>query len=380
MANAQNILLTGTGTIGSELLLSLVRQTPHRLLVLMRDKGRQRADERAARLFKRIGLSEADGARIEVLRGDVTQENLGLDGDTLAHLAETLDVILHTAAVTSLTLDRAWCDAVNRGGTANALTLAGHCMASGRLSRFVHFSTAFVAGCEAKEIVREDALLDAPQHLNFYEWSKYEAERIVRVAMRAGLPVTIFRPSMVVGNESDGRTRDFNVIYPLLRLMSSGYVTRFPADAASFVHLAPIDFVARAVLRAMDEKWTIGKTFHLTAPAPPTVADLLSSTQFFPLGAPRPMLVDPDEFDLNALAPREREVLESVAFSFPYFNSRVQFDTTNTARLVELPVADAAFVDRLGRYAVESGYIRFAKSELHRADLSIAAPQFEHAA
>lgn len=358
MTNAQNILLTGTGTIGSELLLSLVRETPHRVLVLVRDRGRQKAEMRAARLFKQLELTESERTRIEILRGDVTQDDFGLDGDTLAHLAETLDAIIHTAAVTSLTLDKTLCETVNQTGTANALTLAGRCVSSGRLQRFVHLSTAFVAGCQSKTPVREDELLDAPSHLNHYEWSKYEAERIVRVAMRAGLPVTIFRPSMVVGSTRDGSTRDFNVIYPLLRMMSSGYVSRFPADADALVHIAPIDFVAKAILKAIDENWTTGKTFHLTAPAPPTVSDLLNSQKFFPFGTPRPTLVDANEFDMNGVTAREREVLESIAFSFPYFNSHLSFDTTNTARLVELPVTDATFIDRLGRYAIESGYLR----------------------
>ncbi|GAC1446446.1 MAG: hypothetical protein NVSMB56_05210 [Pyrinomonadaceae bacterium] len=61
---------------------------------------------------------------------------------------------------------------------------------------------------------------------------------------------------------------------------------------------------------------------------------------------------------MNNVTAREREVLESVAFSFPYFNSRLKFDKTNTARLIELPVTDAAFIDRLGRYAIQSGYLR----------------------
>ena len=79
----------------------------------------------------------------------------------------------------------------------------------------------------------EDELPTAPVYANHYEWSKYEAERIVRAAMHAGLPVTVFRPSMVVGDTETGHTRDFNVIYPLMRLMACGYVTRFPANPAA---------------------------------------------------------------------------------------------------------------------------------------------------
>src|SRR5205823_5123536 len=152
-------------------------------------------------------------------------------------------VIVHTAAVTSLTADRRLCEAVNRDGTANALAVAERCVKGGRLARFLHLSTALVAGGSSQAVAREDDLPVAPAYANAYESSKYEGERLVRAAMHAGLPATVFRPSMVVGDSETGHTRDFNVIYPLLRLMASGYVTRFPADPAAPLHLAPMDLV-----------------------------------------------------------------------------------------------------------------------------------------
>jgi thioester reductase-like protein len=356
----RTVLLTGTGSVGRELLLALLRRTDARLAVLVRDRGRRTAAERAEAVFTRLGLDEAERRRVEVLRGDVTVEGFDLDAATQTRLARSVDVIVHTAATTSLTADRPLCESVNRDGTANALTLAGRCFGEGRLTRFVHLSTALVAGGESAAIAREDELPTAPAYANHYEWSKYEAERIVRAAMHAGLPVTVCRPSMVVGDTDTGHTRDFNVIYPLMRLMASGYLTRFPADPAARLHLAPMNFVVNAVLRAVDAPWAAGVTFHLTAPDPPTVAELFECDAFFPPGIPRPRLCDPDAFDPADCEPRERELLESVAFCFPYFNSRLSFETTNTRRLVPLPVTDAAYLNRLGRYAVESGYIRHA--------------------
>jgi long-chain acyl-CoA synthetase len=354
----QTILLTGTGSVGRELLLAFLRRTDAKLAVLVRDRGRRTAAERVEALFGLLGVSDEERRRVEVLRGDVSVAGFGLDTATQDRLAESLDLIVHTAATTSLTADRPLCDSVNRNGTANALTLAERCFSEGRLARFMHLSTALVAGGGSAAVAREDELPTAPAHANHYEWSKYEAERIVRAAMHAGLPVTVFRPSMVVGDTDTGRTRDFNVIYPLMRMMASGYVTRFPADPQARLHLAPMNFVVDAVLRAVNRPWTAGMTFHLTAPEPPTVAELFECEAFFPSGAPRPHLCAPAAFDLADCTARERELLESVSFCFPYFNSRLSFDTTNTRRLMPLPVTDAAYLNRLGRYAVESGYIR----------------------
>ena len=355
---ARTILLTGTGTVGRGVLFALLRETTDHVVVLMRDRGRKAAAVRAETLFQELGLSADDRQRVEMVRGDVREEQLGLDTAIQARLIASVDVIVHTAAVTSLTADRALCDAVNRNGTAHVLLLAERCFRAGHLQRFVHLSTALVAGGESAAVVREDDLPSRPRHANHYEASKHAAERIVRAAMHAGLPVTILRPSMVVGDSRTGRTRDFNVIYPLIKMLANGYLSTFPADPEAPVHLAPLDFVVAATLRAIDEPWAAGRTFHITAPSPPSVRDLFACDAFFPAGTARPRLCDPHTFDPAQCTPRERELLDSVSFCFPYFRSGLIFDTSNTGRLLPLPVTDAAFLDRLGRYAMESGYLR----------------------
>jgi long-chain acyl-CoA synthetase len=351
------VLLTGTGTVGREVLLALVRRGT-RTAVLVRPRGRRTAMQRAEAMFSQLGLTEIERDRVEVLTGDITLPEFGLDRPVLSRLAEALDAIVHTAAVTSLTADRALCDVVNRGGTANALLLAEHCRARGPLHRFVHVSTALAAGASSAGMIPEAELPPQPFHANEYEWSKYEGERIVRTAMHAGLPVTIVRPSMVVGDTVTGWTRDFNVIYPLIRMMTSGYVGRFPANPTAPVHIAPIDFVVDAIVGALDATWADGLTFNLTAPAPPTVAELFDCDAFFGPGVPRPALCEPDTFDLEELSGREQELLQSLAFCFPYFNSRLRFETRNAQQLAGTPITDAAYLDRLGRFALDSGYLR----------------------
>jgi long-chain acyl-CoA synthetase len=354
------VLMTGTGTVGRELLLALLRRTDDRVVVLMRDRGRRTAAGRAAALFDMLGLSADERQRVTTVRGDITSAGLGLDMATQEWLVETLDIVVHTAAMTSLTADPALCQAVNSTGTTNTLMLAEQCFSGGPLERFVHLSTAMVAGGHSAAVAVEDALPLAPAHANAYESSKYEGERIVRAAMQGGLPVVIVRPSMVVGETETGWTRDFNVIYPLMRIMASGYLTRFPAIAAAPLHIAPLDFVVDGIMRALDEPWAVGRTFHLTAPEPPSVADLFECDGFFPAQMRRPTLCAPEDFDIEACSGRERELLESLAFCLPYFASCLTFDTTNTKRLVPVPVTDRAYLERLGRYAVESGYIRHA--------------------
>ncbi len=354
------VLLTGVGTVGREVLLAILRRTERDALVIVRDRGRRRAPDRAVAMFDEIGLSPDERRRVTVLRGDVTSPDFGLNPAALEDLISSTEIIVHSAATTSLTADRELCDRVNRGGTAHALMVAERAFSAGVLTRFVHMSTAMVAGSLSEGRVLEDELRIAPVHGNYYESSKYDAERIVRAAMGAGLPATILRPSMVVGDSRTGHTRDFDVIYPLMRILASGYVTRFPAEPAAPVHLAPLDMVVDGTLAAMETPWANGLTFHLTAPHPPTVAQLFGSDAFFPDGTARPQLCSPDDFDLASCSTRERDLLESVAFCFPYFSSRLTFDTANAKRLISLPVTDDAFLSRLGRFAIDSGYIRTA--------------------
>jgi thioester reductase-like protein len=354
------VLLTGLGTVGREVLLALLRRTDRAVYVVVRNRGSRNADARAAAVCDQLGLTAAERTRVAVLAGDVATEDFGLDRGTLDRALATTEIIIHSAAATALTADRELCARVTCGGTANALMLAERAFHHGALERYVHVSTTFVAGACFEGTVREDELVAAPRHANEYETSKYDAERIVRAAVHAGLPAAIVRPSMVVGHSRTGVTRDFDVIYPLLRIMASGYLTTFPADADALVHLAPLDLVVDGILAAAESPWAAGRTFHLTAPDPPTVADVFGCDAFYPPGAPRPRLCPPGDLDEVVSSERERHLLASVSFCLPYFNSRLRFDTSNAARLVPLPVTDDAFLARLGRFAIESGYIRYA--------------------
>ncbi len=71
MANTQHILLTGTGTIGREILLALLQEAANKVTVLMRDSGRRTAAERAQLLFANLCLSPEQISRVEVLHGDI---------------------------------------------------------------------------------------------------------------------------------------------------------------------------------------------------------------------------------------------------------------------------------------------------------------------
>ena len=101
------------------------------------------------------------------------------------------------------------------------LEFAELCQASGAgLRRFTYLSTAYVAG-EHSGTFSEDDLDVGQRFRNPYERSKFEAEGIVK-RWRSRMPVTVVRPSIVVGEQDSGWTPSFNVIYWPLRAFSRG--------------------------------------------------------------------------------------------------------------------------------------------------------------
>jgi thioester reductase-like protein len=65
----------------------------------------------------------------------------------------------------------------------------------------------------------EDDLMVGQRFRNPYEQSKFEAELAVR-AYAERLPITIVRPSIIVGDRHSGWTASFNVLYWPLRALA----------------------------------------------------------------------------------------------------------------------------------------------------------------
>ena len=91
---------------------------------------------------------------------------------------------------------------------------------------------------------------------NSYERSKFEAEQLVR--RPAGLPDTILRPSIVVGDRNNGWTAAFNVLYWPLRAFARGLFTAVPAIASAPVDVVSVDYVADATFALCESGCGVG--------------------------------------------------------------------------------------------------------------------------
>lgn len=209
-----------------------------------------------------------------IVPGDITKEDLGVEEADLSTMrAETTD-IFHLAAAYDLSVNKEIAYEVNLQGTKNVNEFARSVWG---LHRYNYVSTCYVAGKRKGEIFETDLKHDAGFR-NFYEETKYFAELEVE-KLKADLPVTIFRPSVVVGDSETGETAKYDGIYYLIQ-----YLRKWPkmlrylnvGNENVRLNLVPVDFVVEALAcLSLDEKAT-GKTIALADPDPLTTAELFN--------------------------------------------------------------------------------------------------------
>lgn len=204
--------------------------------------------------------------RITVLPARIVRANLGIAPPERRRLLASITDIYHFASLYHLGVDKRQAEDINIQTTRNLLSFAAE-MSS--LRRFNHYSTAFVAGDRTGIILEEE--LDAGQSFrNTFERTKFTAELAVRRA-GAELPVTIYRPALVVGSSKTGEMAQLDGPYFLLHLLanSPGRVPlSIPSVAGTPFNVVPADYVAEAMHSISMNNAAIGKTFHLADPAP----------------------------------------------------------------------------------------------------------------
>ncbi len=195
---------------------------------------------------------------------------------------------------------------------------------------------------------------------NSYEQTKFEAEGLLRESA-GDLPLTVARPSIVVGEAGTGWTTSFNVIYPMLRAYRRGLVRELPASADAVVDVVTGDYVADGLVHLLLDADHVGGTYHLVAGAgAPTVATLRDMTASA-LGLPPVRLVE------RAEEPGPLDALTA------YLDVRTRFDDRAARALLEpagiRPAAAAAALAAALAYAERANWGRTPLVRDRAADL-----------
>jgi len=368
--NPQAVLITGaTGFVGMELLARYLERSDRSVIAPVRAADDRAAADRLERVLRELfGVTAGSyGERVEAVAADLTAPGLGLPQGRLVEIAERVDHIIHSAASVSFSLPIDEARAINVDGTRRMLELAELARERGGLERYCHVSTAYVSGTHAGRF-REDELDVGQEFRNTYEQSKFEAEQLVRA--HGGLPTTILRPSIVVGDRRSGWTAAFNVLYWPLRAFARGLYAAVPAIPSAPVDVVSIDYVADAIYDLSTGPAGVGETYHLTAGAhASSIAELAElASRYF--DRPPPKVLAPAEFASFAETATgvRRSALEESQVLFPYFAIRTVFDDARArARLEPAGIRVSPLPDYLERLLDFATRTRWGKRPLSRA-------------
>ncbi len=265
MPNEKCYFVTGaTGAIGSALVPLLLEESGSRVQLLLRADSETALRERLETLYRFWGVAPDDigwRQRVQALRGDVTLPRFGLDDAAYEALRVDCTHIIHAAGIVrmNLPLEDARRSAV--GAARHLVELARACP---RLAKIEFVSTVGVGGY--LPVVPETWMTEPRTFHNTYEQAKAEAEDAIRGEVERGLPLTVHRPSMVVGDSQTGKIIHFQIFYHLCEFLSGRRTFGlFPRLGAARLDIVPVDVVVRAIFWSSGQPELAGQVLHLCA-------------------------------------------------------------------------------------------------------------------
>jgi thioester reductase-like protein len=278
-------LVTGaTGAIGSALIPILLERPENSVRLLLRGASERELEQKLGRLFGFWGIGPEQTelcARVKAIPGDVCEPRLGIEENAYRKLCTEVTHLIHCAGVVKLTqpLEEARRTAVGSAREVVEFAEAAGCEGQFRKLEFV--STIGASG-RIRGRVPEDLPLKTPGFRNTYEQSKSEAEGFVLSKIEAGLPITVHRPSMVVGDSKTGKVLHFQVFNYLAEFFSGLKTYGVVPDTKDVVlDIIPVDYVARAIVTSSLLPEAAGRVLHLCSGPDhaPRIADLVEKLQ-----------------------------------------------------------------------------------------------------
>ena len=259
-----SIFITGaSGFLGSHLLAQLLKQG-HHCFAHVRCVNKTTGREKILRaLSAATDLHTIAVEQLEVIPGDVTAPMLGMMPHDLDNVLHHCDEFIHCAAIVRFDAPHQQAYEVNVTGTKALLAIAERRQYVAGLKRVDIVSTAYIAGTATGEIL-EAAPLPETGFRNSYEASQHQAELYVLEKM-SQLPITVFRPSIIIGEAGDGKTSQFTAIHGLLKFYARGQWRILPANRHTPIDLVTVDYVRDALLEIRKQPESIGEFLHLCA-------------------------------------------------------------------------------------------------------------------
>ena len=344
--------ITGsTGYLGAHVAAGLLQAYSARLNLLVRAKGLREAN---LKLWQAMQLhldfprfQELLHTNIRIFLGDITQPCFGLSEEDYGDLVKSTDDILHCAASLNRRSEKS-CLNVNLRGTLEVVQLARRVSADHGLRRFSHVSTVAVAGRRSNELVCEDEALDWERSdYDPYARTKKFCEHLIRELLPK-TPITIFRPSIVLGDSRHAETTQFDMVQAFVFLARLPLLALRPNDRLDIV---PVDFVAESIVTLHQKEKPLHDIYHLSAGANSQtcrdITDALCAAQRRLKPIYVPLLLRPFDAAVSALASRRGTSIGYLASLLKVFLPYLVWNTVFDNRRVtsETGRAPARFSD-----------------------------------
>jgi amino acid adenylation domain-containing protein/thioester reductase-like protein len=269
----REVLLTGaTGFVGAFLLEALLRNTGARVHCPVRARDTHHARRRVLANLARYNLSPAwPDNRVVYFPADLARPRLGLANEDFMALGGSLDLIVHSGAHVNFLYPYEQLRPTNVDGTREIIRLA--------MTRRVpiHFlsTIAVIAGFGTAGVthVEEDIRLRHADRLTMgYAESKWVAEVLLQNAAAQGLPIAIYRPYEVTGEQQYGICNTETAICSLFKTITE---TGLAPDIDLPLDFVPVDYLTDAIVHIATQRPPTKEVYHLTNPCPAQLRDMV---------------------------------------------------------------------------------------------------------
>jgi len=247
------------GFIASELIKGLIiKGKLEKLYVLVLESELTQAEKSLLEI--REDLDEH--FEFEIILGDITLENLGMNDVEHSNIWGEKIVVWHLAAIYDLAVTKEIAWEVNVEGTKMVCNFV---RTHPSITQFIYFSTAYVAGNREGKVL-ETELIRPTGFKNHYEETKFEAECLVE-QLKNDAAVTIIRPGIVRGHSKTGETIKFDGPYFFMNMIDKIKwmpIIPYLGKSDAYINVVPIDYIIEASIYFVNYEPALGRTIHLT--------------------------------------------------------------------------------------------------------------------
>ncbi len=365
------VLLTGaTGYLGLHLLEQLLKQTSAQVICLCRADDKAHALERIRDGFTHYQIDVGNSFdRVDFVIGDLGQPRFGLLPEIWDKLAQDVDVIYHNGALVNFIYPYSSLKSINVDGTRTALEFAS----TSRLKHFHYVSSvnALFATESPRPFMEDDrAMSETIRDPSGYSGSKWVSEGIINIARKRGMPVSIYRPGLILGHTRTGAAQGNDYLVASLK----GYLEMgsYPAHGL-LLDIVPVDYVAASLVHISKQRESDGKFFNLFNPVQVSIRQFFDWVQEFgyilnPVpfneGKERILALD-DSHSLYPLIPLIRDMTEKPYRALdPDYIHEIQPELELKQTLaalegsdIQCPVITSEYVCQVLNYLISTGFL-----------------------